>query len=339
MQVGLGFHCVGCPYSGDRCKGPVDLTQYFLVSSAFVGCADPMRMQAFKDVSGKYVPPNCGNQNRLNLRTRFIPQFFSRRRNEIIPVGDRIVFVALDRVIYESGTVRYHLKDDLLKVLGLPTGTRIGLVGTCRDHVLEQFWTKADREDSWTKLVSLGFEFVTSLTCSVYDGWPLFSQKFNQDRNFLSHDIFSSFGIPTVPFVMPNSNLDIDYVVKWIRKRPGITHVAVHASGFTRRPSEFDNLVTWVRRIELELDRPLRFLMVGVARPDQMKKLLIEFDAIILNPRPVMEALRTGNQYDSNLVSCEAIDNSRDSLILPNIIAFENYCNSYGGNEDFGISP
>lgn len=328
-QYGLGFHCVGCPYrESGRCSGPIDLSIYNDVQKSFVGCADPNKVQYYSDLFRQHLPLAQSNQDGLEFDSRYIPQFFSRRRDRVLNLGRRIVYIALERLITSNGTINFSGKGDLLRALGVSSDTRIALVGTCRDVTLERFWTNSDRMEAWRKIADFGFEFVTGLSFSVYDDWPLFSQKFNQDRNFLSHDILSSLGVPCVPFLMPATDEDYHYLGHWLSRRSDIRFVAVHGTSFTRSSDLFKALIERMKRIELLSGRQLTFLVVGVAKPMQVRFILNEFDAIILNSRAVMEAMRAGNRYSANLTRVAARDVLRDELIVPNVLAFEGFCNT-----------
>lgn len=342
LQYGLGFHCVGCPYQvSGRCNGPTDVAIYNEVQKAFVGCADPKKILHYSDLYRNFVASGGSNQGRLKFDSRYVPQFFSRKRDEVLDLENRLVYVALERLIKTNGTINFGSKEALLRALGLNATTRIALVGTCRDITLERFWTQSTIGDAWARIADFGFEFVTGLSFSVYDEWPLFSQKFNQDRNFLSHDILSSMGVPSIPFLMPAADEDYTYVAKWLLNRCDVKTVAVHGTSLTRSERLFRGLIERMRRIREISPRPLRFLVVGVAKPSQMRRVLSDFDAIILNSRPVMEAMRAGNAYDETLTTFSAKDTRRDRLILPNIIAFERFCDSGGhfSNGEISLRP
>lgn len=328
-QYGLGFNCVGCPYQANgRCHGPLDLTVYNRVDKGFVGCADPKKVSHYSDLYLNYLPSGKSNQENIEIDSRYIPQFFGRRRDRVLDLGNRIVYISLERLIKPSGHLSFTRKEDLLRILGLAPGTRVALIGTCRDITLERFWTNSDSAGSWEGIAGLGFEFVTGLSFSVYDQWPLYSQKFNQDRNHLSYDILSSLGTPCIPFLMPSTQEDFEYLSFWLSARQDIKYVAIHATSLTRSKVMFSEVVERMQKIRSLVERSLTFLVVGIAKPAQIRSLLNEFDAIILNSRPVMEAIKVGKAYDANLTSAREIKKQRDDLIIPNILAFERFCNN-----------
>ena len=139
---------------------------------------------------------------------------------------------------------------------------------------------------------------------------------------------------------MPASDEDYLYAGEWLSNRSDIGIVAIHASSFTKSDRLFNVLLARMKRIQAVAQKPLRFLVVGIAKPRQMRSILLEFDAIILNSRPVMEAMRVGNAYDENLKSFPAREMLRDQIILPNIIAFETFCNANHRDEtEMSMNP
>ncbi len=122
----------------------------------------------------------------------------------------------------------------------MPKDTRVALIGTCDDFILERFWTISDIENLWQKIADFGFEFVTGLTLSVLDDLLLFSHKFNQDRNFFSYDKFNNLGVSCIPFLMPFDEKDYKYIGDWLRKKEDVNIVAVHGSNYTRSPRLFN---------------------------------------------------------------------------------------------------
>lgn len=324
----LPFFCEGCYYKkSGRCNGATNLKVYEMISESFVGCANENKSIFLHDIFKEKIPIKSSNQSKIILPT-YIPQFFSRKRNSIIPLENRLVAVSLDTILYKTGKLHFKNKDELIWALGLPKDTKVALIGTCSDPVLEKFWTISDVEQSWQKIADFGFEFVTSLTHSVLDNLPLFANKYNQDRNFFSHDKFSDLGIPCIPFLMPFDERDYEYIGRWLDKRRDIKIVAVHGSSYTRSSKLFDELTNRIRKIREVSPRPLKFLVVGVAKRIQMKFLLNNFDCTIINPRPFMEAERAGNGYDKNLKVILNKQISKETLLFENIVNFENYCNS-----------
>ena len=206
--------------------------------------------------------------------------------------------------------------------------SRIALIGTCDDNRLEKFWIISEVEKLWRLIGEFGFEFVTGLTFSVYEIFPLFSQKYNQDRNFLSHDIFSSLGVPCIPFLMPSDEKDYKHISTWLSQRQDVSIVAIYGSSYTRSAKEFRKLIERLQKLNSISPKPLKFMIIGVAKPNQIKIILSEFNAIIVNPKASMQAIRAGNRIDEKLNEISAREFTNDELIIPNIEAIENFCMS-----------
>lgn len=327
-QTVLPFFCEGCYYKKrGRCKGATNLKIYEMTDKSFVGCATKNKTEFLFDILKENIPFESSNHSKISL-SPYITQFFSRKRDSIISIGDRVVAVSLDSILYETGKLHFKNKNELVWALGLPNDTKVVLIGTCDDFILERFWKISDVENLWQKIADFGFEFITGLTFSVLDNLPLFSHKFNQDRNFFSYDKFNSLGVPCIPFLMPFDKEDYQYIGDWLRKKTDVNIVAVHGSNYTRSPRLFNELISRLEKIKSFSPRHLKFLVVGVAKPNQMKILLNKFDCTIVNPRPVMEGERAGNGYDKNLKIKSDKKTPKDKLIFESIVNFENFCNA-----------
>ncbi|MDQ3747809.1 MAG: hypothetical protein M3367_02165 [Acidobacteriota bacterium] len=328
-QSVLPFFCEGCYYKKrGRCKGATNLKIYEMTGKSFVGCATENKTEFLYDIFKEYIPVGSSNQSKLVLPP-YIPQFFSRKRESILPLENRLVAISLTTFLnITTGKIKFKNKSDLIRALGLPANTRIALVGTCNDFILEKFWTISDTENFWQIIADFGFEFVTGLTLSVLDELPLFSHKFNQDRNFLSHDKFAHLGVPCIPFLMPFDEKDYEYIGVWLKDRNDVNIVAIHGSSYSRSPKLFNELINRMRKIESLSPRHLKFLVVGIAKPNQMKILLNKFDSTIVNPRPFMEVIRAGNGYDANLHIKSDKRTPKDELLFESIVNFENFCSS-----------
>ncbi len=202
-QSVLPFFCEGCYYKKrGRCRGATNLKIYEMTGKSFVGCATENKTEFLYDIFKEYIPVGSSNQSKIVLPP-YIPQFFSRKRESILPLENRLVAISLTTFLnITTGKIKFKNKSDLIRALGLPANTKVALVGTCNDFILEKFWTISDTENLWRIIANFGFEFVTGLTLSVLDELPLFSHKFNQDRNFLSHDKFAYLGVPCIPFLI-----------------------------------------------------------------------------------------------------------------------------------------
>ncbi|MDQ4121293.1 MAG: hypothetical protein M3209_07595 [Acidobacteriota bacterium] len=317
----LPFFCEGCYYKKrGRCDGATNLRIYEMIGKSFVGCAAENRTEFLQDIFNEYIPIRSSNQSKIALPT-YIPQFFSRKRDSIIPLENRLVAVSLTTFLdSKTGKPKFKNKSDLLRALGLPQNTKVALIGTCNDFLLEKFWTISNSENLWQFIANFGFEFATSLTLSVFDELPLFSHKFNQDRNFLSHDKFSYLEVPCIPFLMPFDEKDYEYLDEWLKERIDVSTVAIHGSSYTRSPKLFNELINRMRKIELFSPRPLKFLVIGIAKPSQMKVLLNKFNSSILNPRPFMEVIKAGNGYNTNLEIKFDKQSPKDKLLFESII-------------------
>lgn len=328
-QFVLPQFCDGCFYKlSNRCDGATNLRTYELLSKAFVGCANENKAEFIRDIIQRQNAPKSSNQSKLSFSTNYISQVIERKRIPIIPLNDRIVAISLTTFLDKNGRLKYKDKKALTYALGIDENSKIALIGTCNDPRIEEFWAISEVENLWQKIAEFGFEFVTGLTFSVYEIFPLFSQKYNQDRNFLSHDIFSSLGVPCIPFLMPSDEKDYKYISTWLGKRQDVRIVAIYGSSYTRSAKEFRKLIERLQKLNSISPKPLKFMIIGVAKPDQLQIILSEFDAIIVNPKASMQAIKAGNRIDEKLNEISAREFTNDELIIPNIEAIEKFCMS-----------
>jgi hypothetical protein len=203
--------------------------------------------------------------------------------------------VALESIVRKTGTLRFRSIDELKSHLRLRQDTRIALIGTAKDRKIERLWTMSDRSNVWKRIADFGFDFVTSLTFSVYDENPRADQIYNQDRNFLTHDMFANLGAPSIPFLYPYNDEDYADAFSWLRARPDIYRVAVLAQ-FYKTNRQFEQFLQNMRLIQDGVGHVLEFLVVGVARRDRIASILREFDATIVSWKPFDCALNGGRR-------------------------------------------
>src|SRR5437763_6551543 len=216
----LPFACPPCPYKvTGRCDGPQDSRTYFMQGESFVGCIDPIRRDRFlTDTYDRVIPvPSSSHQDKINLPS-FIPGITSglRLRN----CKETSLFaVSLGEIIGARGNLLVKTIDDVKHRLGLPAETRIALVGTGKDSRLEALWKISDSQKIWEQISQVGFEWVSSLTYSVWDDMPRTDQIRNQDRNLQTHDLFANLGVPCIPFLFPFNEKDYVAAGEWLRER------------------------------------------------------------------------------------------------------------------------
>ncbi len=326
-QFVLPMFCEGCYYKlSGRCEGATNLQIFESTGKSFVGCANDNKSDFLVEVIKRQRIPKSSNQSQLKFTENYIAQMIERKRTPIISIDNRIIVVSLTTFLTKDGKLKYKNKKELTHALGVDKDSKIGLIGTCDDDRLEKFWAISESENLWRKVAEFGFEFVTSLTLSVYEIFPPFAQKFNQDRNFLSHDIFSGLGIPCIPFLMPSDEKDYKHISNWLNQRSDIHIVAVYGSSYTRSQKQFSQLLERMRKINNALQRPLKFMVIGVAKRNQIEMIFSEFDAIIVNPKASMQAIKAGNRIDEKLNEIFAREFTNSELIVPNIKAIETFC-------------
>lgn len=297
-----------------------------LQDNTVVGCIDAEKLwKHFRDLHKRYRPePGTSNQANLYL-PNFIPLIAESKMDLTAVASDRLLGISLGDILTDSGKVAFSTAAQLRRRLRTSPTSRIALVGTGMDQKLERFWKRSDLDESWRRIVDLEFEFVTGCTFSVWYEDPRFDQIYNRERNMFSHAMFSSLGVPSIPFMLFSRN-DRDYRenMEWLRHRDNTNFVAM--LGQTgRSKSEFSELIDEMNSITNEVKRPIRFIVVGPSEPSRIASVMGNFRATILTSRPFQAALH-GEQADSALEFEENREASREYLFNWNIEQFETYC-------------
>lgn len=327
-QAPLPFECSSCFYKMiGRCNGPVTYETYIMQDEWLITCTNTQRRQRFFDDLYSRMPPipKSSHQYRIELPA-FIPVINDGLK--AIPLPPQTLFaVSLETFLGRKGTIRWNSIEVLRQKLGLPPNARLALIGTAKDSKIERLWTTSDDENVWHRIANFGFDFVTSISYSVYDEQPRADQIYNQDRNFVTHDFLVNAGASCIPFIYPYCDDDYQDAFAWLHDRPDIEKVAVLAQ-FVRTEKQFRQFVHNMRLIQDGVKRPIKFLVVGIAKPDYISCIMSEFAATIVTSKP-FEKARSGCGIladFSYLKSDECRSIPRSQLVANNISRYSLFC-------------
>jgi hypothetical protein len=203
---------------------------------------------------------------------------------------DTLFAVSFKEVLGRGGDLITDNLDEVRRKVGLPRGSRLALIGIAQDDQMEALWHAARPRRVWQRIASMGFEFVTSCTYSVWDETPRFDQIRNQGRNLQNHDVLANLGVPTIPFLFPFDDSDYRETWMWLAERPDVNKVAVLAH-YYRRPHHFAQFIRDMRKLQSGADRPLEFLVVGAAKLSKLSQIFGEFKASVVAWKPFQAAL------------------------------------------------
>jgi len=159
------------------------------------------------------------------------------------------------------------------------------------DSRLERFWRRSQQEAGFDRLGQLEFTAATSFTFSVWDQQPRFDQIYNQDRNLVTYDLLRARGIPTIPYLLCSATEDYTAAGNWLKAHPEVDMVAATAQHY-RGPESFSEFLARLDRLRTEAQRRLRFLVVGCAKTERIRRLFLELgDATVVTGHPVHCAL------------------------------------------------
>lgn len=310
-----------------RCEGPITRGSAELKNDpGLIGCHDAARITEFLDYLREHRRVSiCSSQHCHITLPRFIPVLESGMPQGTSLLAERIYGVYLKSVLNRYGNFKYKSGSTLRRGLRLPERGRLALFLSATDSLIERAWEFSRIRDLWKRLAAMGFEFVTSATFSVYEEDPRSDQIFNQDRNFHSYELFCELAVPCIPFLFFNPSSDRDYqsILTWLRRHHDVTKVAVLAHCY-RGERAFERMLTQSRSIVTDIDRPLQFVFVGVAKLDRIRQILSQFpDATFVTPQPVAKA-RVGELTMRGLQHVKVGNQiSRAQLLAKNIQQFD----------------
>ncbi|MDQ3816218.1 MAG: hypothetical protein M3362_00840 [Acidobacteriota bacterium] len=270
-----------------------------MVHPSVFGCADPLRReQGFSDTYDRAEPiPRSSHQERIQLPS-FIPGVKSGLNLEMcnhMPLWA----ISLGDIVGVNGDLLVESVDEIKRRCRLPQEARLALICTAKDAQLNALWKVSYKKNIWRRIAEMGFEWVTSLSFSVWDEYPRTDQILSQDKNFLTHDYFANLGLPSIPFVYPFDDWDYRAFGEWIEERPDIDKLAVLAQ-FYSTDAHFVQFRRNMRKIQEHARRSIKFLVVSAAKRSKVASVMSEFDATIVNWKPFHKAL-AGNVCDDSL--------------------------------------
>lgn len=325
--------CDGCPYMHKgRCEGAITTGSREIMSGpSVIGCDDlELIMRHYRYLHDQEtIKPQPARHDCLTLPS-FIPVLKGGMPRGIKFPQDKLYGVYLRTVLTRHGGLDKKTPGDLRAALRLSPNARLALFITATDKLIERAWNLSEIRDIWERIFSLNFEFVTSATYSVYEEDARADQIYNQERNFRTHDIFCSLGVPCLPFLFfnPKSPHDYDNIINWLRAHRDVTKVSVLAHCYRQKPA-FEGMVSQLKTIVRDVARPLDFMFVGVATQYKVQRLLLEFpNATFVTVQPVMKGIK-GQRTLPNLrhVKVSAEEASNVELIVQNINKFASIIN------------
>jgi hypothetical protein len=321
----LPFDCSSCLYNlTGRCDGPGDSDTYLMQDPSLVGCVDPIRQSEFLDdtYSELIEIPKSSQQGQIDLPP-FIPGISTGL--ELNPLSpNSLVAISIGDIVGRDGDLLVSSLLDVKRRFGLPADSRIILIGTAQDSLLESLWTNSERHNIWKRVATIGFEWITSLSYSVWDEMPRTDQIRNQDRNLQTHDRFANVGVPCIPFLFPIERTDYLAVQQWFRQRPDVNTVAIEAQMY-KNSRGLECLLQEIKSLEQAAKRCLHFVVVGPSTAKRIYTIGRRFSATFVTWKPFHEA-RTGSLCDASLAYSKSFL-TRQELVNLNFQQYEIFCN------------
>jgi hypothetical protein len=291
---------------------------------SLVGCVDPIRQSEFLDDTYSDVAeiPKSSQQGHIELPP-FIPGISTGLElNRLSP--NSLVAISLGDIVGQKGDLLVSSLLDIKRRFGLPEDSRIALIGTAQDSLLEKLWTNSETHNIWKRITTIEFEWITSLSYSVWDEMPRTDQIRNQDRNSQTHDRFANLGASCIPFLFPVERTDYLAAQQWFRHRPDVNKVAIEAQMY-KSPRDLECLFREMKSLEHAAKRCLHFLIVGPSTATRIYAMVKRFSATIVTWKPFHEA-RTGSLCNTSLCYSKSFL-TREELVDLNFQQYEIFCN------------
>jgi hypothetical protein len=295
---------------------------------SLVSCIDVSRRgEILGDTYNRVIDiPKSSHHNNLIQLPSFIPGV----AGGVSLLGldaDGLVAVSLGDIIGSDGDLLVANITQVKRRFRLPSKSRVALIGTAKDSILERLWKISDTHDIWKRISEVGFDWVTSLTYSVWDEMPRADQIRNQDRNFQTHDFFTNLGLPCIPFLFPIDKEDYIAAGGWMGERPDIKMVAIEAQ-YYKRSYQIARLAEDMRAIESAAQRHLQFLVVGTATASSIETLMRQFSTAVVTWKPFHRG-RTGSYCNRNLAYFES-SLPKEELVPLNFQQYDAFCRELG---------
>lgn len=298
----LTSECGSCSWKqSGQCDGPIDAHSYLLQGDQFTSCLDTVkREQMFGDTFKYLTFPATNNLPVMPNLPRFIPTI--KQSGMIIPsqFADQLFGISLGSILEESGDLNISNVEEIRDKFRMGPKTRLILIGTSSDPKLEKMWKRHRTEKIFERIANLGFECATSSSFSVWaEEFSRPDQLRNFRRNLNSYDLLIEHGLPCIPFLFPIDDIDFVNLQIWLKDRKEIGIVAVYAR-YCFIEKYFQRLFSSIERIEKMVDRPLKFLICGIGKPNNISRLRDRFDCIFENTSLSSKAIH-GMCCDQNL--------------------------------------
>jgi hypothetical protein len=180
--------------------------------------------------------------------------------------------------------------DELRATFGLPSTTKIVLVGVGKDRGIETYWREHRKQQVARALEPLRWSAAIVPNYSLFLEEPRTQHMFNRKRSLLVAKDLSESGIPTALFLQAVSSGDWAYWESFLRAHPEVTHVAKEFQTGTANPTRGAYALDGVSRLQERLGRRLHLFAIGAAR--YRCELPQRFDSwTILDSTPFMKAV------------------------------------------------
>lgn len=193
----------------------------------------------------------------------YIPYIYHGNRRTV-PLSLPAVALPLRRFYRRDGTIAFANRAEIETTFGLSPHTRIVLVGSGRDKLIEAWWRLSEtRAIIIAALRELGVALVTGPNYSIFTDEVRYNNLYNMKRIGIAWQEIVAGGVPGAYHLNARTPHDYRRLAHFIAAREEISEVAFEfktgAAWLQRRPFHLAELVQLANRI----GRSLHFIMIG----------------------------------------------------------------------------
>ena len=165
--------------------------------------------------------------------------------------------------------------------LGVCRDTAVVLFMAWKDAVLHRVWRDGEVEELWSGVSDQGYSAIVAPNFSVWTDAPRLEHLVEMKRTLVITDMIRRTGLPAIPhlYFTLDRPQDRQRWASWLRRNPDISTISVNLqlllkrSGTRERAQHYEAIVTQLRMLASEVDRPLTAIVQGPVQPADIRPL------------------------------------------------------------------
>lgn len=197
-----------------------------------------------------------------------LPAFVAQVERGLDIAGTELPFIALTlKDIFSRKELRPVARTAIRHTLGLPSSTRVLLLGIGKDDLIERIWGQQDFV--YDTIAALDFDLVTAFNYSIWRSEPRLEHLVNLKRSLLTFEGLQAAGVPAIPHVYWYSTLDLRRWADWLCQNP-VEMVAINLQT-AKAQTTWLRLLQGVEWIADNFPEHLQYLIIGPCTWSRMR--------------------------------------------------------------------